>query len=84
MAKQKKQVVVNEDGEQVMSLTDHLRELRNRVVVCVGVLVVAFVAFLGYAETIVDMLTKMGLDNGYQFVYLSPQELMIQYLELKA
>ena len=49
MAKQKKQVVMNEDGEQVMSLTDHLRELRNRVVVCVGVLVVAFVVFLGYA-----------------------------------
>ena len=80
MAKKKKEVVMNEDGEQVMSLTDHLRELRNRVVVCVLVLVVAFVVFLGYAETIVDMLTKMGLDNGYQFVYLSPQELMIQYL----
>ena len=80
MAKKKKEVVMNEDGEQVMSLTDHLRELRNRVVVCVLVLVVAFVVFLGYAETIVDMLKKMGLDNGYQFVYLSPQELMIQYL----
>lgn len=71
---------MNEDGEQVMSLTDHLRELRNRIIVCVAVLVVGFVVFLGSAETIVDLLTQMGLDSNYQFVYLSPQELMIQHL----
>lgn len=63
-----------------MSLTDHLRELRNRVMVCVGVLIVAFIVFLGQADTIVDLMTQMGIDNGYQFVYLSPQELMIQHL----
>lgn len=80
MAKKKKNVVLNEDGEQVMTLTDHLRELRNRVVVCIVILVVAFVIFLGFAQQIVDLLTQMGLESGYQFVYLSPQELMIQYL----
>ena len=80
MAKKKKQVVLNEDGEEVMSLTDHLRELRNRVVVCVSALVIGFIVFLGFAEEIVDLLTQMGLDNNYQFVYLSPQELMIQHL----
>ena len=69
MAKKKKQVVLNEDGEEVMSLTDHLRELRNRVVVCVSVLVIGFIVFLGFAEEIVDLLTQMGLDNNYQFVY---------------
>ena len=45
MAKKKKQVVLNEDGEEVMSLTDHLRELRNRVVVCVSFLVIGFIVF---------------------------------------
>lgn len=80
MAKKKNHVVLNEEGEQVMSLTDHLRELRNRVMVCLGVLLVGFIVFLGYAEEIVDLLTQMGIDNGYQFVYLSPQELMIQHL----
>jgi len=79
MAKKKKNIVLNEDGEQVMSLTDHLRELRNRIVVCVVVFVAAFVVFLGFAQQIVDLLTQMGLDNGYQFVYLSPQELLVQY-----
>ncbi|MBP3398223.1 MAG: twin-arginine translocase subunit TatC [Erysipelotrichaceae bacterium] len=80
MAKNKKQVNINEDGEQVMSLTDHLKELRNRIIVCVAVLIVGFVVFLSQASVIVDMLTQMGIDNGYQFVYLSPQELMIQHI----
>lgn len=80
MAKDKKQVNVNEDGEQVMSLTDHLKELRNRIIVCVAVLVIGFIVFLSQASVIVDMLTQMGIDNGYQFVYLSPQELMIQHI----
>ena len=82
MAIKKKNVVLNEDGEEVMSLTDHLRELRNRIVVCVAVFVIGFVVFLGFAGTIVDMLTQMGLDSGYQFIYLSPQELMIQHLSV--
>lgn len=80
MAKNKSQVNVNEDGEQVMSLTDHLKELRNRIIVCVAVLVVGFIVFLSQASVLVDMLTQMGISNGYQFVYLSPQELMIQHM----
>ncbi|MGM9942430.1 MAG: twin-arginine translocase subunit TatC [Bulleidia sp.] len=80
MFQKKSKWKVNEDGEQVMSLSGHLRELRNRILVIAFVLFVLFALCFSKAEQIVDALTSMGISNGYQFVYLSPQELLIQYV----
>ena len=66
-----------QDGE--MSLSGHLRELRNRILACVIVLVVAILAGLHYAPQIVQMFLQMGKDLDYEFVYIAPQELMLQY-----
>lgn len=65
-----------------MPLTGHLRELRNRVVVCVLALFVCCVIFLNYAEHFVNVLIDMGACYGYVFVYLSPQELLLQYFKV--
>ncbi|MGN1406488.1 MAG: twin-arginine translocase subunit TatC, partial [Erysipelotrichaceae bacterium] len=78
----KKKWEIDEDGEKVMSLSDHLRELRNRVIVCLLILAIGFVFCFYNAETIVNELTTMGLNNGYSFVYLSPQELLLQYMRI--
>lgn len=69
------------DGD-VMTLTGHLKELRNRILVCIVVLVIAFLIIFQYASTVVDFLTAMGSSNGYQFVYLAPQELFMQYIKV--
>ena len=78
----KKQWETDEDGEKVMSLSGHLRELRNRVVVCLVFLFAGFVLCFSNAELIVNELSAMGLANGYVFVYLSPQELLVQYMRV--
>ena len=70
----------DENGEQVMSLSGHLRELRNRLLVIAVGLLVCFAVCFSKAELIVNQLTAMGITNGYRFVYLSPQELLMQYM----
>lgn len=65
-----------------MSISGHLRELRNRVLICVIVLVVGFCACLGIAPKLVTLFTDMGQDFGYVFVYIAPQELLMEYFSM--
>ena len=67
----------NPNGE--MSLSGHLRELRNRALVCVVVFVAAALIGLNYSKDLVDLFLQLGAACNYQFVYTSPQELMLQY-----
>lgn len=71
-------------GEQEgsMSLSGHLRELRNRVLICVLVLVIAMLICLAYAPQIVDRLLSLGRSYGYEYIYISPQELLLQYFSV--
>ncbi len=70
----------SENGE--MSLSGHLRELRNRLLVCVFLLVIAMLAGLHFAPQLVTLLLDMGRTYGYRFVYISPQELLMVYFSV--
>ncbi|MCD8012621.1 MAG: twin-arginine translocase subunit TatC [Lachnospiraceae bacterium] len=61
-----------------MPLSGHLRELRNRLAICIVSLVVAFLAALYFSQDIITFLTGMGDVYGYEFVYISPQELLLE------
>ncbi len=65
-----------------MALSGHLRELRNRLVVCVVCLVLVFSVCLYYAADIVSLLTDIGREYGYRYVYLSPQELLLEHFSV--
>lgn len=65
-----------------MSLSDHLRELRNRIIAVLLVFAVGLVVSFAYAEPIVSLMTDMGQKYGYQFVYIRPQELLLVYFSL--
>ena len=65
-----------------MALTGHLKELRNRILICVACLIVAFLACLAYASRIVELLTDIGATYGYQYVFIAPQELLMQYFSV--
>ena len=77
--KKKKAEVMAEDGS--MTLTDHLNELRNRLIICAVVFVVGVVVSLAYADRLIDLLTAMGRDY-YQFVSIAPQEKLMQYFRV--
>ena len=67
--KKKKAEVMAEDGS--MTLTGHLKELRNRLIICAVVFVVGVVVSLAYADRLIDLLTAMGRDY-YEFVSIAP------------
>ena len=77
--KRKKKAEVIDDGN--MTLTGHLKELRNRLIVCAVVFVVAVVVTLAYADRLIDLLTAMG-QGFYTFVSIAPQEKLMQYFRV--
>ena len=76
----KTKTAVPDDGS--MSLSGHLKELRNRVAVCVVVLVAGFGVCLAFAGRLVTMLTDLGTAYNYTYVYIAPQELLLVYFNL--
>ncbi len=76
----KKKQPVSPDG--TMSVTDHLKELRNRIVICVVCLLVFFLLGLRFAPALIELLTGIGKKYGYVFVYIAPQELLMQYFSV--
>ena len=64
-----------------MTLTGHLKELRNRLIICAVVFVVGVVVSLAYADRLIDLLTAMGRDY-YEFVSIAPQEKLMQYFRV--
>ena len=77
--RKKKAEVMEDDGS--MTLTGHLKELRNRLIICAVVFVVGVVVSLAYADRLIDLLTAMGRDY-YQFVSIAPQEKLMQYFRV--
>ena len=70
----------NPDGS--MSLSGHLRELRNRILVCVILLLVVFGICLQFAPKLVTLLTDMGKKYSYVYVYIAPPELFLIYMNV--
>lgn len=62
-----------------MSLSGHLKEMRNRLIVVLLIFIVSIVVCFAYADEFVTVLTDMGTRCGYEFVYLKPQELLMVY-----
>ena len=77
--RKKKAEVMADDGS--MTLTGHLKELRNRLIVCAVVFVVSVVITLMYADRLIDLLTAMG-QGYYTFVSIAPQEKLMQYFRV--
>ena len=70
------------DNKGDMPLTGHLTELRNRIVVCIIVLVLGIMLCLSVSGRIINLLTDIGRPHGYHFVYLAPQELLLAYFRI--
>lgn len=69
---------VPDDGS--MTLTGHLKELRNRLLICAATFVVGVLVFLAISDKLVDLLTSMA--TNYTFVFIAPQEKLMQYFRL--
>lgn len=67
-----------------MTLTGHLKELRNRVVLCALVFFVVTAIGIVYASDLIDLVTALGLacDPPYTFIAISPSERLLQYFKI--
>ena len=65
-----------------MPLSGHLKELRNRIVICVAVLLAGFAVCLGFSPRLVTVLTDMGTAYHYAYIYIAPQELLMVYISV--
>ena len=63
-----------------MTLSGHLRELRTRLLVCLGVLIICMAAGIHFAPRFLGVFLRLGEPYHYQFVYISPEELLMEYL----
>ncbi len=79
MKNKKKNTAASDSSEATMSLSGHLKELRNRIIVTLIAFVIVFCLCLSKAQDLVSFFTDIGDRYGYQFVYISPQELLMEY-----
>ena len=66
-------------SEKNLTLSGHLRELRKRVIICVIFLIISFFIGLNFAPELVSILTGIGEEYGYTYIFIAPQELLMQY-----
>lgn len=65
-----------------MALSGHLKELRNRIIICIVALFFGLLICFNWSGTIVNLLTSLGASLGYEFIAIAPQELFMQYIRI--
>ncbi len=70
------------DDAEEMSLEDHFRELKQRFVVCILCFVALFVFFYLNSEPVIMKFIETGKNIGYEMIYISPQEILVEELRL--
>ena len=72
-----------EEGEEgTMPLRGHLSELRKRLIICIVFFLAGFLIGLYNAPRIVTLLTDMGTQYNYKYVFIAPQELIMVYFSV--
>ena len=82
MTRMKHKKAKKENSEAVMTVSGHLKEMRNRIFVIVLVFVAAVVFFITVAPHLIMFFQEMGTRYGYEFVFIAPQELLMQQFRL--
>lgn len=71
---------MDDDSFIKMSIIGHLDELRKRLIIIVVCFFIATIGSFTFVQVFVDHLIQLA--NGYEFVYIAPAELIMQYVKL--
>lgn len=69
----------SEDGPK-LTLTEHLGELRKRLIISFMAIIICAFAAYRYMDKIIDIITRPA--GGLEFIYLSPPELFMAYIKI--
>jgi sec-independent protein translocase protein TatC len=72
----------NNKNPNQMSLSGHISELKHRIRTVLIVFIVVFIIAYINCTRILEVITELGKSIGYEFVYIQPQEVMIQQVRI--
>jgi sec-independent protein translocase protein TatC len=67
-----------------MSLSGHISELKHRIRTVLIIFIIIFIAAYINCDKLLEVMTQLGKSIGYEFVYIQPQEVMIQQIRISA
>lgn len=76
----KRKAKEKKDEFSKMSLVDHLSEFRKRLIIVIVFFLISAVISFNFVQFFVNAL--IDLAQGYNFVYLAPSELIMQYVKI--
>lgn len=65
-----------------LSLSEHIRELKCRIVTILTIFLIVFIVAYIKSNELIDLITTLGKNVGYEFIYLAPQEVIIQQIRV--
>lgn len=65
-----------------LSLSGHVKELKRRMLVILVTFITVFIIAYIKSNEIMDIITILGKDIGYKFIYLAPQEIILEQLRI--
>jgi sec-independent protein translocase protein TatC len=77
-----KRKIKTEQPNDVMTLVDHLTELRKRLIVAAGVFLGASAICFFFASEIVRFIVATASEAGFALIYIAPAELITQYIRV--
>ena len=65
-----------------LDISGHTKELKRRLLVSVLTFIILFGVCLYYCPYLMDFIIQVGRDSGYEFIYIAPQEVLIQQIKV--
>lgn len=69
-------------NKELMTAGEHLRELKNRLLCVIVFFLLSFIGICVFAKDLISFILEIGTNAGFTFVYISPQEILIQEIKL--
>lgn len=65
-----------------LTMEEHSRELRQRLILILTVLIISFLTFFHFSPQVLQLVTKIANTAGYDLVYIAPQEVLLQQIKV--
>ena len=82
MSKKQRQKRAEQKDTDNLTYSEHLKVLKNYLIAPFIVFLIIFVIAYSYSNTIMTLVIKDAREIGFVFVYLAPQEVLIQQLRI--
>lgn len=69
-------------NQNALTVSGHIKELKKKVITIIFTFVISFIACLYFCNKTFDFILELGRTAGYEFIYISPQEIILQNIKI--